>query len=171
MRRGRPSLSACRYHPCTMSDPGITRLRFDPQSTVLSVAGAADLVLGVGIGALADAVFRHDPPTPAELERAIDLVEDALMASRLPHAERGELFSADALLRGLPGLGTGEAGLTRAEVETLFQRLALASLGDPAARGDMPSGARTAAALLVLRECMHHLGYDAVRVPATGAPC
>jgi hypothetical protein len=37
------------------------------------------VTLQVGPGAPVDAVLRHDPPTPAELERAIDLVE--LMAT------------------------------------------------------------------------------------------
>jgi hypothetical protein len=147
-----------------MADLLITRLRLDPRRTTLSGQGAAALVLGIGVGDLAEAVFRHDPPTPAEMERAIDLVEDALMSSGLPHTARGELVSSDAWLRGLPGLGDEGARLALPDVELLFQRLASASLGAPGALGDIPAGAETAAALLILRECMHHLGYEAVRV-------
>ena len=91
------------------------------------------------------------------------MVEDALMATRLRQGERGELVTAEPLLQALPGLDSTDPRLTREEVEALFQRLASASLGDPSALADMPIGGRTAAALLILRECMHHLGYGSVR--------
>lgn len=156
---------ACRSYDLTlMSDSRITSFRLGPRRTTLSEHGAAEIVLAIGVGDLVEAVFRHDPPTPAEMERAIDLVEDALMASRLPQGDRGDLLTSDVLLRGLPGLREAGARLQRADVEALFQGLASASLGHPGARGDIPAGAETAAALLVLRECMHHLGYEAVRV-------
>jgi hypothetical protein len=158
---------ACRYHLITMDDTRITNIRLDPRRTTLSEQGGAEVVLAVGVGDLVDAVFRHDPPTPSEMERAIDLVEDALMASRLPQGDRGELLTSDPLLRGLPGLREDGARLQRAAVESLFQALASASLGHLGTRGDIPAGAETAAALLVLRECMHHLGYEAVRVHRT----
>ena len=49
-------------------------------------------------------------------------------------------------------------------VEQWFQRLASASLGQPRALDGLPLGAEAAAALLVLREFMHHLGYRSVLV-------
>lgn len=142
----------------------ITRLRFGPQHTTLSLPGQADVVLDVSVDHLALTVFRHTPPTPAELEQAIDEVEDALTATRLTHAERGELLSSESLLRRLPGLQEPDARLTLHEVEALFQQLAAASLGQPLAAKELPNDGHTSAALLVLRECMHHLGFSAVRV-------
>lgn len=147
-----------------MNQPVSTRLRLDAHSTTLSTPGAAEVTVGAGIDDLAKAVFRHDPPTPAELEQAIDIVEDALMATRLAHTERGELVSSGALIRALPGLQVDGSRLTRDEVEALFQRMASVSLGNPGALGDLPSGGPACAALLLLRECMHHLGFDAVRI-------
>ena len=41
-------------------------------------------------------------------------------------------------------------------VEDWFQRLASASLGQPAAMQGLPAGREAAASLLVLREIMHH---------------
>jgi exopolyphosphatase/pppGpp-phosphohydrolase len=149
-----------------MNHLDITRLRLDPHRTTLSVPGAAEVVLGVGIDHLASAVFRHAPPTPAELEQAIDIVEDALMATHLAHTERGELVSSRGLIRALPGLRGEGSRLTRDEVEALFQRMASVSLGNPGALGDLPTGRQACAALLVLRECMHHLGFEAVRIAA-----
>jgi exopolyphosphatase/pppGpp-phosphohydrolase len=140
-----------------------TRLHLDAHRTTFSSTGRADAVAQVGIDDLAEAIFRHDPPTPAELERAIDVVEDALMATRLPHEERGGLVTSAPVLRDLPGLGGEGARLSRDEVEALFQRLASASLGDPSAAAGLPTDGRHASALLILRECMHHLGHAFVQ--------
>ena len=149
-----------------MNAPHPTRVRLEPQRTVLSPHMAADVTLAVGVATLADAVFHHEPPTPAEMERAIDVVEDAIMATQLQHGARGELHSSDVLLGQMPGLESDGARLTRDEVESLFQRLASATLGSPNALAGMPANRRSAAALLILRECMHHLGYESIEMRA-----
>jgi hypothetical protein len=64
----------------------------------------------------------------------------------------------------LPGLHVQGAGLTRDGVEMLFQRLASRSLGAPVADAELPHGREVAAALLILRECMHHLDIARVDV-------
>jgi exopolyphosphatase/pppGpp-phosphohydrolase len=123
--------------------------------------------LKVGARQLVEDVLRHESPTPGELERAIDLVEDALTDSRLAHANRGELVTADALLRRVPGLGVSGASLQRDAVESLFQRLASRSLGMHISAVELPEGRDFAAALLILRECMHHLGFDRITIVET----
>lgn len=147
----------------TMTPPGTTTLRLESQRTTLTDGTAPEVALAVGVRSIADTFFRHDPPTPFEMERAIDAVEDALSATRLRHAARGELLTNDPLLQALPGLQVDGERLARDEVEVIFQRLALASLGHPDALEGLPSGRDAAAALLILRECMHHLGYDGIR--------
>lgn len=97
------------------------------------------------------------------MEQAIDLVEDALAATGLRHLARGELLTDDPRVRPLLGLTADGARLEREDVEVLFQRLASTSLGLPSALAGLPSGRESAAALLILRECMHHLGYAAIR--------
>jgi exopolyphosphatase/pppGpp-phosphohydrolase len=129
-----------------------------------AIGGAA--VLPFGPRSLASERFRHDPPTPLELEQAIDVVEDALSATRLPWADRGTLLAADPWVRALPGLETDGAELSRERVEAMFQQLASASLGHPGARAGLPAGGEAAATLLILRECMHHLGFEAVQTVA-----
>jgi hypothetical protein len=138
------------------------RLRLQAHATLFEFDDAEAVRLPVGPRGLAEDVLRHDPPTPGELERAIDLVEDALTRSRLAFADRGELVTVDALLQALPGLGAPGSGLTRDSVEALFQRLASRALGTPVAATELPHGRDIAAALLILRECMHHLGFDRV---------
>lgn len=138
------------------------RLRLHARNTVLEFADGAVATLPVGVGDLARDVLRHDPPTPAELERGIELVEDALAAARLAKADRGTLLTDDAALRTLPGLQAPQAHLPIAAVESLFQRLASRSLGTPVAVAELPEGPQVAAVLLMLRECMHHLGFAQV---------
>ena len=147
------------------SAPDATRLRFEPSRVVLSTS-ASEIVLSVGAQSVADTLFRHDPPTGFEVEQAIDAVEDALQASHLRQADRGELVTDDPLMRSLPGLRHEGAQLSRDDIEALFQRLASAALGRPDALAGLAGGPQ-AAALLILRECMHHLGFDSVRFVAT----
>jgi exopolyphosphatase/pppGpp-phosphohydrolase len=138
------------------------RIHLQARSTLLEFGDAEAVTLPVGPRDLAEDVLRHEPPTPAELERAIDVVEDALTGSRLARSDRGDLVTADALLRALPGLDAPGTRRTRDAVETLFQRLASRSLGTPVAAAELPVGRDFAAALVILRECMHHLGFDDV---------
>ena len=144
-----------------MSRPCV-RMHLDERSTLLYFDDGATVTLPVGVRGLAEDVLRHDPPTPVELERAIDLVEDALATARLAKADRGSLVIADALLRALPGLADPSPGLALDAVEALFQRLASRAHGTPVGDAEMPRGRNVAAALLILRECMHHLGFDRV---------
>lgn len=143
--------------------PPPVRLRLLARSTALEFDSSERVTLPVGLRDLAEDVLRHEPPTPAELERAIDVVEDALTGSRLARAERGDLISADNLLAALV-VGTPGEHLTRDEVEAQFQRLASRSLGTPVAETELPVRRDFAAALLILRECMHHLGFSGIRM-------
>lgn len=145
-----------------MDLPKATRLEFDDHRTTLSGGTTPQAVLAVGIGDLASKVFRHDPPAPYEMEQAIDLVEDALTATGLKRAVRADLLISDEPLCALLGLQTTGSRVTSEEVEAKFQRLASVSLGHPGLLDSLPSGGRVAAALLVLRECVHHLGFAGV---------
>ena len=141
-----------------------THLRLEAERTLLSLPASTEVVIPVGINHLADEVLLHDPPTPVELERGIDVIEDALMTTGLPHLPRGELATSDPLLHTLLGGAPGNALAPLAEVEALFQRLAAVSLGSRGLATDPEFSRSAAAAILILRECMHHLGYAAVRL-------
>ncbi len=152
-----------------MSEASVTFIRFEDDRTLLQ-SGAQSLA-GVQVGArsIAQRVFLHDPPTQAELEQAIDLIEDALMTLGLRQAARGNLVLGDASLMARLGLrSTGEIA-TRDEVETSFQGLASVALGQPQTTGAVPLDREQAATLVILRECMHHLGYEGVMPPVPAA--
>jgi hypothetical protein len=138
------------------------RLRLSARSTLIELDDDSTVTLPVGPAGLAHDCLRHDPPTPVELERAIDLVEDAIGGlDRWPEGAR-RLVTADTVLLSLPGLDVLGGGLTREEVEALFQRLASRALGLPLPTTELPHGREVAAALLILRECMHHLGFGRI---------
>lgn len=141
-------------------------LRFGPTLTTLSSDDGGVVDLGPSPAALAAACFRHGAPTAVELERAIDIVEDGLMAAKLPPAQGAGLTTAEPSLLRLPGLDAVGATLSRDAVEALFQQLASVALGMPAPQGSQHMDRDTAAALLILRECMHHLDFASVRVVA-----
>jgi hypothetical protein len=59
-------------------------------------------------------------------------------------------------------LGKGESAVALADVEQLFQQLAAVAEGRPVASSGLPAGRTFAATLLILREFMHHLGFDSI---------
>lgn len=141
-----------------------TRLHLQTRQTSLETAQGTNIILGVGVLSVADGFFRHDPPLPHELARAIDAAEDVLIADHAPRAIGGSLVSSDPALRTLPGLQTSGAMVSREHIEALFQPLAAASLGRPGHMTDLPQGREAVVALLTLRECMHHLKFESVSI-------
>ncbi|MDP1687515.1 hypothetical protein [Hydrogenophaga sp.] len=123
--------------------------------------GVASLDLELGTHSTARLFFKSDPPRPAELERAIDHVEDELMRALVWIGGRATLVTDHALVRSF---AQTEAVLSLDVVEVLFQRLASGSLGDPSALKGLPAGREAAATLLILRELMHHLKFNQVVV-------
>lgn len=146
---------------CAMN-PQRVRMRLDAHATVFSFDDSTTVELTIGPEVLIERALRHDPPRAPELERAIDLVEDAL--ARWPGArpDGAELVIDTPPLSALPGLGQPEAVLDRDGVEALFQRMVSRTVGNSVAGAELPLGAPLAAALLILRECMHHLGFARV---------
>jgi len=141
---------------------------------------ATQAAVAPGWQEIADGSFRHDPPTPYEFEAAIETVEDALMRARTAIPAASVLVASGAALRevaatagaaGAVGAGPGTGiGLGLDAVEQIFQRLASASLGNPAAAHGLPVGKPFAATVLVLREVMHHLGFAAIVSDTSRAP-
>jgi hypothetical protein len=133
---------------------GTASLAIGPRTTTLARDGHAH-TLPFGVETIA-AVLRHAPPAAREIEQAIDVIEEALM--RVPAELRGpgSLTIDAASWRGW----CEDAALDRSAVEDRFQRLASAALGDPAALQALPRDSASAATLVIVREAMHHLGYE-----------
>ncbi len=115
--------------------------------------------LALGLDALTPGPFRRDPPSALELEQAIMVVEDVLMplAARIPPHPVLHLQSPEPLAEVL-----GNRVQSRENIERLFGQLAAMVEGDPLASAQLPREKRIAAALLILREWMHHLDAGSV---------
>lgn len=124
-----------------------------------------ELTFQVGVAGVA-ALFRRDPPTAAQLEGGIDVVEEAIGAPAMKFGGAvlaGEGAQLAALSRAAGVTGTGEP-LTAEAVERLFTRLAMAAAGALPSADALPPGPDFAATLLLLRELMHHLQVGAVKL-------
>lgn len=124
--------------------------------------------LELGAEPLLAQFFRHQPPTPGEMENAIMQVEDQLAHARQLAGEAGVLYGRGPLLLDVAraaGLnGDLPLHLTRDAVEQTFERLAMVSLGRPAGSDGLPQSAEFAAVLLILREVLHHLQFEAIQL-------
>ncbi|WP_354444613.1 hypothetical protein [Ottowia thiooxydans] len=164
------------------AQPITLSLEFQDEVTwVRSMPGlelSIELSMPVGVGALARNVLRHAPPSPLEIEQAIELVEEAVMPARVRLPAALQLFSADQLLYGLASEFLGEGHRTIAAqhpsglnlsgpwgspiwlsmdaVEALFNRLIARSEGRPEAQDRLPVDSAHSARLIMVRELLHH---------------
>lgn len=153
-------------------DASITVLHIGAEQTSVATGPGAEpdaaLVLAIGSRKTAADHFRHDPPTPGEVENAIVIVEDEIARARKLIADGSTLFTKDASLREIALIaGTrdgSEMVLSRDAMERTFERLAGVTLGSPASSKAIPGDPAFAATLLILREFMHHLRFSSITV-------
>lgn len=134
---------------------------------------AATLVLAIGAQKTARDFFRRSLPTPQELENAIATVEDEVTRAVAVVARGSTLHGADPVVReiaSLAGVAPNARGapvtLMLEAMEQTFNRLVAVAEGRPARQEGLPDNAEFAAALLILREFMHHLRFDAITLAA-----
>lgn len=126
-------------------------------------APSAVLPLAIGSQKTAAAFFKHTPPTPGEIENAIMLVEDEVNLARKLVAGHMVLWCADPAVQAMADIaGVRGRSMPVDTVERLFDLLAALSQGRPASIAGIPNTAHFAATLLILREFMHHLGFEAI---------
>lgn len=144
------------------------RLSVGPRQTLAEWGGEGRSSLPVGTAVL----WPASPvgPSAIAIENAIQVVEDQI-EGLLPRAPKGGrlLVSADTLaplLRGGAIAGLVQGTIALSQIEREYQLLAARAVGAPSARGsgfDDPAGD---ALVLILREVMHHLGFDALHAAA-----
>jgi hypothetical protein len=121
------------------------------------------LALNLSPAMIAAKFFRHSIPGEAEVEYAINFIEDELMkdASLVNAGER--LYVADRpLAEALRVPAGGAATLTREAVEEAFTRYALLSMGRSPVYDDIAMDRKKYAAVLIVREILHHLDFGAI---------
>lgn len=148
----------------------ITTLHIGEQSTRLTATTdpGIDTVLYLGTRELGSGAWRNEPPSPLEMENAIAFVEDLVMplAKTLPPGTT--LVTHDPQARHLmvvarPGADPAPP-LSIEHVERVFNGLVAVTEGRPVASSGLPTETAFAAYVLILRELMHHLGFDAITV-------
>lgn len=144
-------------------------LQLGPQALQVNVpASGAVHTLPLGTQAWGARAFRHNPPTPGEMEEAIMVVEDLVMPLLQQLPPQGELQTRGGAVHDLARLAgqTDPLPLTlpMEQVERLFEQLSAVALGRPVASGGVPTDAAFAAVVLILREFMHHLGFTHITV-------
>lgn len=152
-----------------------TRIFLEETPLRLQPEGAAPAItLPLDLASLLAAGLARFPPAESALEGAIATVEDALM----PHVAALRRYPLDvlqgdgALLEDIArAAGRGapvQQGLRLSveEVERVFNRLVDVAAGMPARSLEIPESPRFVAALLVVREILHHVGYQWLEITA-----
>ncbi|WP_211186814.1 hypothetical protein [Rouxiella aceris] len=153
-----------------ISGPSSIMLHIGSEETQVTIEGKVH-VLTLGSQLTSLAYFRHQPPTPEEIETAIMVVEDEVIRLRHDIPQDARLYSEDNDIRAiarLAGVAENEQmTLALDAVERTFDRLALVISGRPARFEGIPDGNDFAATLLILREFMHHLQFSEIVVKGT----
>lgn len=148
-----------------------TRLHMDQSRISLQPADAEAIELPLSLGDLLDAGLQRFPPSELALERAIAMTEDALMphVAALRRHPLDVLIAADDALAALPSLlgrdGTASLRVDIDDVERGFNQVAQVAAGMPAHAMGLAEQPRFVAALLVVRELMHHVGWKQLQLP------
>ena len=125
-------------------------------------------VLNLGYQKTADDFFRRHPPTPLEIETAINTVEDEIIPLHTQIDSSSLLVTTDTMIVQIAIL----AGIPKATVmllsldamERVFNRFADIVSGRPASQDTLPDTRAFAATLLILREWMHHLRFESIHI-------
>jgi len=120
--------------------------------------------LEIGSVKTAREFFNQFPPTPGEIENAIQVVEDEVMPLHKLLIPGSGLYSTDTSIKEIAEYAMSEDNkdeliLTRDSMERVFSRLAAIITGLPASQDVLPASNEFASTLLILREVMHHLGF------------
>ncbi|QSX33545.1 hypothetical protein JYB87_17845 [Shewanella avicenniae] len=134
-------------------------------------AGHKLISLPVGYRLVAQRFFKHTPPTPDDLEYAINYIEDEIERAIPTIGPISQLVSPTAYLRQIAQLAGVQQGsvmqLPRQEMERLFGYYAEISQGRPPLPSEPDVSPEFYAKLLILREYMHHLKVTSISLLKT----
>ena len=131
----------------------------------------AEMIWAFDIGKVKTArdFFTQFPPTPGEIQKAIQVVEDEVMPLHKLLTPDSALYTIDTSIKEIAKYAIfeeikDELILTRVSMERVFSRLAAIITGLPATQDILPESNSFATTLLILREVMHHLGFTDITI-------
>ncbi|MFH5883960.1 hypothetical protein ACG2F4_06580 [Halalkalibaculum sp. DA3122] len=151
-------------------DGPITNIQVKGKQFILEIVesgekGATTAIEAGNIQTILDNL-KHEPAEAIELEAAIADIEDQLMPIIRDLPKRRCLVTSEETfwsIAKVAGCNTDDnLQLDIATVEEIFNRLADVAYGTPASRLGVPENREFAAAVLFLRELMHHAGFKCI---------
>ena len=151
----------------------LTDIRLNDDFTIISSGQEATpentWLLEIGSEKTSREFFRHNPPTPGEVEEAIQTVEDEVMTLSKLLPAGSALYTTDRAIRQIAlqkdnSENTPGIVLSRPDMEQIFGRLAAIISGRPASSDTLPTDNEFSATLLILREVMFHLKFSEIKI-------
>lgn len=148
---------------------GIRRLTLGSEQVIFGYSDPAifsgDVSLPIGYSYISEKYYKHEIPTPAEIEYAINDIEDNLMSIKLLVSQDEILICTDQPLINLLKKNNRPEGIySPRNIEDLFGLYANLSMGEPAQRYNLATTREDFAIILLLREIIHHLKFKAVLI-------
>nr|WP_321451886.1 hypothetical protein [uncultured Carboxylicivirga sp.] len=124
-----------------------------------------ELSLPIGYNYIRSTYFKHELPTEAEIEYAINYIEDELMSNKALLNTNDQLISADENIVNLfRKNGLTELRYARQRVEDLFNQYAYIVMGASPVISGIEVNQQDVAIILILREILHHLDFDSIQL-------
>lgn len=148
----------------------VTFLTIEENESSFRLSHSDDVVISIPIGfkRISQRYFKHTPPTPAEIEYAINDIEDELerIVPKLLHYHI--VYNRDAfmlhLAQRLQIEVTSVMTLSRDRLEFLFGQYAEISMGRPPSASESDISPTFYAQILIIREIMHHLKFEQLQL-------
>ncbi|MCK3685093.1 hypothetical protein [Maribellus sp. YY47] len=118
------------------------------------------ITLNLGYRTVAETFFKHLIPNEAEIDHAINFIEDEIMRHNELFEANDTLFTSDNKVVGIFSKnGLSDLHYSRQTTEDLFSSYARVIMGAPASLLNAEITRDDVAIILILREVMHHLGF------------
>lgn len=123
------------------------------------------ITLDFGYSEISDKYFKHDIPNDAEIEYAINFIEDQLMSKKELLGPKGGMLISDETLIGILRKNqlTGSQ-FQQQDIESLFSQYARVIMGAPASELGTEIKTEDVAIILILREVVHHMDFKQIRI-------
>lgn len=109
--------------------------------------------------------IKNSIPSEREIENAINYIEDELMRNlELLNTKNLNLCTKDSDLIKLLGVKAKNVEYTKEKIEEEFTKYALLSMGRSPVVDGIELNNKRYIALLVIREILHHLKFDSIKI-------